>query len=79
MNLQAPSINLRDCETVKCENCDGIYFREVILLKKISRFQYPSLSQDQDAPIPVYKCDSCGHVNKGANPFDEDEKKVTND
>jgi len=28
---------------------------------------------------PTVKCDSCGHVNKGHNPFEEEEKTLIND
>lgn len=79
MDVNQPTINLRDCETIKCENCEGIYFKEVIVLKKISRFQIPNAVADQEVPYSVYKCDSCGHVNKGSNPFEEDDKIIMND
>jgi uncharacterized Zn finger protein len=55
-----PKVNLRDCETVKCEKCGSIYFRE-----------------DTNVPFSVAKCDDCGHVNKGFNPFEEEKKSDT--
>lgn len=74
-----PTINLRDCETVKCESCGGIYFREVLILKKVSRFQIPNAVDDQMVPIPVHMCNSCNHVNAGANPFEDNTKSLIND
>lgn len=28
-------------------------------------------SEDTTVPLPIYKCDECGHVNDGFNPFEE--------
>ena len=76
-DLQRPKINLRDCPTIKCESCGSIYFREVIYLKKVSKIMTGD-SEDTTVPFPIYKCDECGHINKGFNPFeDEEETKLT--
>ncbi len=76
MDIGTPKINIKECDTLKCEKCESIYFREVIYLKRVSRFMIPNATEDQTVPFPIYKCDSCGHVNKGFNPFEEDEKQV---
>jgi uncharacterized Zn finger protein len=77
MELEKPKINLRDCETIKCEKCEGIYFREVIYVKKVSKLLTGS-PEDTTVPFPIYKCDSCGNINKGFNPFEEtEETKLT--
>jgi predicted nucleic acid-binding Zn ribbon protein len=35
-------------------------------------------AEDTTVPFPIYKCDECGHINKGFNPFeDEEETKLT--
>lgn len=68
-DLQQPRIDLRDCETIKCENCGGIYFKETHILKKVSKLQ--GAPTDQNVPIPIYMCEKCGHVNAGFNPFEE--------
>ena len=35
-------------------------------------------SEDTTVPFPIYKCDECGHINKGFNPFEEaEETKLT--
>jgi hypothetical protein len=75
MELQQPKINLKECPTIKCESCDGIYFREVIFLKRVPKLMTGS-TEDTTVPFPIYKCDSCGHINKGFNPFEEDEKTL---
>jgi len=71
METIQPKVNLRDSETIKCEKCESIYFREVIYIKKVSKLLTGS-PEDTIVPFPIYKCDSCGHVNKGFNPFDEE-------
>jgi|TARA_R110000868_G_scaffold107117_1_gene293123 uncharacterized Zn finger protein len=69
-DLQRPKINLRECPTIKCESCGSIYFREVIYLKKVSKLMTGD-SEDTTVPFPIYKCDDCGHINQGFNPFEE--------
>jgi uncharacterized Zn finger protein len=77
MDLQQPRINLRDSETIKCDECSGIYFKEVIYLKKVSKLLTGS-PEDTTVPFPIYKCDNCGHINNGFNPFEETETpKIT--
>ena len=77
-DLQKPRVNLRECETIKCESCGGIFFREVILLKRVPALMTGS-PEDTNVPFSVTKCDSCGHVNKGFNPFEDETKSLIND
>jgi predicted nucleic acid-binding Zn ribbon protein len=78
MELEKPKINLRDVPTIKCDNCQGVYFREVTYLKLVPKLMTGS-SEDTTVPFPIYKCDSCGHINKGFNPFEEEPKVIIND
>jgi uncharacterized Zn finger protein len=73
METIKPKVNLRDSETIKCEKCEHTYFREVIYIKKVAKLLTGS-AEDTIVPFPIYKCDSCGHINKGFNPFEEDEQ-----
>ena len=75
METIKPKVNLRECETIKCEKCDSSYFREVIYIKKVSKLLTGS-AEDTTVPFPIYKCDECGHINKGFNPF-EGQKTIT--
>lgn len=75
MEINKPKLNLREVPTVKCDNCGGIYFREVTYLKLVPKLLVGA-AEDTMVPFPIYKCDSCGHVNKGFNPF-EDKDKVS--
>ena len=36
-------------------------------------------AEDQPIPFPIYMCMKCDHVNKGFNPFEEEEKTLIND
>ena len=73
-----PKVNLRECPTLSCEKCGSIYFREVIYIKKVPALMTGS-SEDTTVPFPIYKCDECGHINKGHNPFEEMDKIISDD
>jgi uncharacterized Zn finger protein len=77
MDIPRPRINVRECPTIKCEKCESIYFREVLYLKFVSKLQ--GAEEDTTVPFPVYKCDSCGHVNKGFNPFETETATLINE
>lgn len=70
--LIAPQINIKECPTVKCEKCEGIYFKEALYLKWVSKLQ--GVDYDQPVPFPIYMCIECGHVNEGFNPFEKTPK-----
>lgn len=69
-DLVRPRVDLRTCPTIKCDKCGSIYFREVVYLKFVSALMTGS-PEDTTVPFPIYKCDDCGHVNEGFNPFEE--------
>ena len=54
MSDLTPKVNLRDSETIKCEKCESIYFREVIYIKKVSKLLTGS-AEDTIVPFPIYK------------------------
>ena len=72
-NLTKPKINLKEQPTVVCESCGNIYFKEVTLIKKVSKIMTGS-SDDTLVPFPTYMCEKCGHVNDDFRLFDEDNK-----
>ena len=73
MEINKPKLNLREVPTVKCDNCGGIYFREVTYLKLVPKLLVGA-AEETTVPFPIYKCDSCGHVNKGFNPFEDNDR-----
>jgi len=70
METIKPKVNLRDCETIKCEKCDSSYFREVIYIKKVSKL-LTGTSEDTIVPIPMWACTHCGNVLQESNPLDK--------
>ena len=62
--MQAPT-NLDYSQTVavNCEQCKGIYFEQVVHLRKASGL-LTGTGKPSYIPIPVFACKACGHVNK---------------
>ena len=58
-----PKIDLKTQPTESCENCGKEYFKEVVLIKRVSKL-YTGSSEDTLVPFPTYMCEKCGHVNK---------------
>ena len=67
-DLIRPKIDLRQQPTVICEECGGHYFKEVVILKKVSKLITGS-SEDTLVPFPTYMCNECGHVNEDFDLF----------
>jgi len=57
------NINLKDAEDVKCDECDHSYFVPTFMIKKISALMSPT-GQEILAPMQLFQCSSCKHVNK---------------
>mgnify|MGYP000542379667 FL=1 len=68
-DLLQPKIDLKKQPTLVCEECDSIYFKEVVILKKVSKLITGS-SEDTLVPFPTYMCDGCGHVNEEFKIFE---------
>lgn len=65
-----PKINIRDTETIKCESCQATEFREVFVLKKVSKL-LTGTSEDTIVPIPMWACTHCGNILKESNPLEK--------
>jgi hypothetical protein len=59
---QQMNLRLEDTTAVVCEKCNGQLFKEVMMIRKVSRF-ITNQPQDTMAPIPVFACHECNHVN----------------
>ncbi len=62
-------LDLNDLTDIVCENCEGKFFRQVSAFKKISPLVSPT-GKEQIIPVPVFRCDECGHINKEFLPKD---------
>ena len=69
-DLRKPQINLKEQPTIVCEGCGKKYFKEVVLIKKVSKILTGS-SEDTIVPFPTYMCESCGHVNQDFDLFEQ--------
>ena len=56
------NITLDKTTPVECEKCSGQTFKDVVMLRKASRF-VTGTAQDALIPIQVFACTSCNHVN----------------
>jgi hypothetical protein len=68
LDITKPKIDLREQPTITCEKCNGMFFKEVVIIKRVSKLLTGS-PKDTDVPFPTYMCEKCGHVNTDFNPF----------
>lgn len=70
-NFQQPqqpvNIRLDQTTTVLCEKCGNKFFKDRIVVRKLSKFVL-GLNDDVTFPIQVLVCDRCGEVNKDLLP-----------
>ena len=69
-DLLKPKIDLRIQPTIKCGICQSIFFKEVVMIKKVNKLLTGS-PEDTIVPFPTYRCDDCGHVNDEFKLFDK--------
>lgn len=62
-NIIRPKIDLRQQPTIICEECGSKFFKEVSMLKKVSKL-LTGTPEDTIVPFPTYMCNSCGFVNE---------------
>ena len=66
--LTAPGIKPTDMQPIICKECDGMYFRQVMAINKVSKLLTGS-DKDTMVPIPVFRCDDCGAVPEEFQPI----------
>jgi predicted nucleic acid-binding Zn ribbon protein len=62
-------VDLREQPSVKCEKCESLFFKEVTMIKKVSKLLTGS-AEDTIVPFPTYRCDDCNHVNEEFKIFE---------
>ena len=65
-----PKIDLKQQPTVECEKCKSTFFKEVTMIKKVSKILTGS-GEDTLVPFPTYMCNECGNVNEDFKLFDK--------
>ncbi len=73
-NPPKTNINIKpsDMEDIVCENCGGMFFKQVNAFKKLSALISPT-GKEQIVPVPTFRCDDCGHVNEMFMPVSKSE------
>ena len=59
---QQMRVTLEDLTDLVCDECGDQYFRQVMMIKRLSPIVSPS-GKEQFVPMPIFRCDGCGHVN----------------
>ena len=68
---QQVRVSLDDLTDLVCEECGSQYFRQSVLIKRLSPLVSPS-GKEQFVPMPIFRCDECGHVNDALMPKSPD-------
>lgn len=69
-DLLQPKIDLRKQPTIECDECKSIYFKEIVMIKKVNKL-LTGTPDHTVVPFPSYRCDDCGHVNEEFKIFDK--------
>jgi hypothetical protein len=56
-------VDVSSMDDIACDECEGTHFVPVFLIKRISPLMSPS-GKETLAPLQVFKCDKCNHVNE---------------
>lgn len=59
---QQMRLDLSQTTPIICEKCNGQIFKEVMMIRKVSRF-ITNQPQDTMVNIPLFSCHKCDHVN----------------
>ena len=61
---QQVQVDLKQAETIKCNDCNNYLFITSFILKKLSAIVSPN-GQEALIPVQVYSCGNCGQVAEG--------------
>ena len=56
------NVDISQADDAKCDKCGHDVFVPVFLIKKVSAIMSPN-GQEIIAPVQVFGCNNCGHVN----------------
>ena len=59
--------DISQADDVKCDECGHDVFIPVFMIKKVSAIMSPN-GQEIIAPVQVFGCNKCGHVNQEFMP-----------
>ena len=61
---QKVQVDLKQADTIKCNDCNNYLFITSFILKKLSAIVSPN-GQEALIPVQVYSCGNCGKVAEG--------------
>jgi DNA-directed RNA polymerase subunit RPC12/RpoP len=61
------NVDISQADDVKCDNCGHDVFVPVFHIKKVSAIMSPN-GQEIIAPMQVFGCNKCGHINEEFMP-----------
>lgn len=61
------NVDFSQTTSVSCEECNGVYFDQALIIRKASGLLTGTGSPGY-IPIPVFTCKQCGHVNAEFQP-----------
>lgn len=56
-----PNFNLSEQPTLKCGNCESVYFTPAYVIKKVSKL-ITGKQHDELVPVSVFRCFDCGDL-----------------
>lgn len=65
---QQLNVDLSSAADVTCEKCGSRFFREVVMVKRVSALMSPT-GKEALVPVGTFGCVSCGHVNMEFDPI----------
>ena len=63
------NVNPEDLKDIICEQCGSKFFRQVQAFKRLNALISPT-GKEQIVPVPVFRCDECGFINKEFRPIE---------
>ena len=57
------NVDISQTRPVVCDECGGIYFQEVLHIRKVSGL-ITGTGKTSYIPIPIFQCTNCNHVNE---------------
>ena len=64
------NVNPSDLKDIVCGECGSKFFRQVSAFKRLNALISPT-GKEQIVPVPVFRCDECGHINKEFLPIEK--------
>ena len=60
---QQVRIDATSAKDVSCDDCEGLFFEPIVVLKKLSALASPT-GQEIIIPAQLFRCAGCKHINK---------------